>query len=505
MELTKAMTESSNIPRTGPYKSLRDYILALEARGRLLRIPEMDQDAYESTAFAYRLMEKHGYDEAPAFLIEKIKINGEWKRGPVIGNLFPGWDADAMVFGVPQVEYDQGRMFRAARDHLIDTAGPTGRWDRIRPVEIDSADVPCKQIKIVGDEINLFDFPFVQTNPGDAGAYINSAAICMEDPDLGRNVATYRCQVKDGRRIGFNSEIGQGGWQILMAHKKRGETKVKAALALGCEPLIYAMASSKLTRPGEDELEVVGGLRGGPVELVKCETSDIMVPTSAEMVLEGTVSFDMEEEGPYGELYGYMGLKKPQNFVMTIDAITHRQDPWFVNSYAGVVKLSPLALTEAGDQMKFKSILPNLLELYSPNYATGITIVSIEKRFPGDGMVAGQHIAAGKFFAKAVIVVDQDVDPFDLDKVLNAVGTRWQPYPASQLIQQTKGMVLDPSAPRRGITSKFIIDATRQMPQEGGPEKWPDVSRVLMDEAHPEAFDLVDSKWQHYWEGFEGP
>ena len=495
----------NNVQYTGPYTSLRDYVSALEARGRLLRIEKMDQDAYEATAFVYRMVERYGYDDAPAILIEKIKSGGQWHNGPMIGNLFPGFDAEAMVYGAPQITHDQGKMFRATRDHLIALAGPAGRWERVKPIEGSADDAPCKDIRITGEDVDLHAFPWLQTNPGDAGAYINSAAIFMEDPDLGRNVATYRCQVKDKRRIGFNTEIGQGGWQILMAHKRRGAKEVKAALALGCEPLIYALAASKVTRPGEDELEIVGGLRGAPVELVPCETSDLKVPAHAEIILEGTVTFDMEEEGPYGELYGYMGQKKPQNFVMTVDAITHRHDPWFVNSFAGIVKLAPSSLGDAGDHMRFKQLIPGLVDIYSPNYATGITIVSIDKKTPGDGVVAGQFVAAGKFFSKAIIVVDKDIDPFSLTEVLHAMGTRWQPHPASQLIEQTKGMVLDPSAPKRGVTSKMIIDATKQFPQEGGPDPWPDVSKVLLQNAHPQAFDLVDDQWQDYWQDYSWP
>ncbi len=490
---------TQNVALTGPYLTLRDYIAALEARGRLLRIPEMDQDAYEATAFAYRLIERHGYDAAPAFLIERIKVGGEWKKGPILGNIFPGWDADAMVFGVPNVTNDQGEMFRASRDYVMQSAGPAARWDRIKPVPFEVGDTPCKEVILRGDDIDITAFRFLQTNPGDAGSYINTASIFMEDPDLGRNVATYRCQVKGPNRIGFNTEIGQGGWQILMAHKRRGQTEVKVALALGVDPLTSALSASKLTRPGEDELEVVGGLMGRPVELVKCETSDIQVPATAEMILEGTVTFDMEEEGPYGELYGYMGLKKPQNFVMTVDAITHRHDPWFVNAFAGVVKLTPGALTEAADTLKFKKMIPNMVEMYSPNDATGITVISIDKRFPGEGITAGQFVAAGKFFAKVIIVVDEDVDILNMSAVMHAVGTRWQPHPAGLIIPQTKGMVLDPSAPKRGVTSKMIIDATRQLPQEGGPDVWPEISRVLLQQGAPDAFALVDTKWDSYW------
>ena len=85
---------------TGPFDSLRDYIHALESNDRLIRIKQMDQDKYEATGFAYRLVKEYGYDLAPAFLIEKIKINNQWLNGPIIGNLSGGWDAEALIYGV---------------------------------------------------------------------------------------------------------------------------------------------------------------------------------------------------------------------------------------------------------------------------------------------------------------------------------------------------------------------------------------------------------------------
>ena len=77
-----------------------------------------------------------------------------------------------------------------------------------------------------------------------------------------------------------------------------------------------------------------------------------------------------------------------------------------------------------------------------------------------------------------------------------------QPDPANLIIPHAFGSVLDPSSPKRGLISKIIIDATKQLPEEGGPDKWPAVSRQLLEEDQPGVFDLVDEKWPEYWEGF---
>jgi 4-hydroxy-3-polyprenylbenzoate decarboxylase len=228
------------------------------------------------------------------------------------------------------------------------------------------------------------------------------------------------------------------------------------------------------------------------------------VPAHAEIILEGEISVtEMEEEGPYGEVYGYIGLKKPSNFFMTVKAVTHRHNPIMVNSFAGITKLTMNIPQVVANNLNYKKIIPNLVEFYRPIETLGVALLSIDKRFPGDGMTAGQHIAAGDLFAKIIIVVDKDIDVHDKTQIYQALGTRWQPDPASMLIPQTRGFPLDPSAPQRWLTSKIIIDATRQWPAEGGPESWPPASRELLQEKCPETFELVAKRWQEYWKDWK--
>ncbi len=501
--MSESLSRSKQIQMIGPFNSLRDYMAALEARGRVIRIKEMDQDKFEATAFAYRLMQRHGYYEAPAFLIERIKINNQWMEGPIIGNLYGGWDTEALAYGVEDITLDQNDMFRTTRDKVVSLADRSGKWPRVEPKGVAESTAPCKEVCLAGDDVDLYQFPWLQTSPGDAGQYINAGAIIVEDPELGRNMGVHRCQVKAKDRIGVNFETGQHGWNVVMAARRRGETSVLAAVCLGVDPISFALSCSKVTGLNEDELEFVGGFKGSPVDLVKCETSDLMVPAQAEMIIEGEIPLEMEEEGPFAEIYGYVGLKKPQNFFMNVHAITHRRNPWFINAFAGVNKLAHSMPTEAGDYLKYKKLISNFVDMYVPKELMGISILSINKRFPGEGIQAGMQVATGRFLSKVVIVVDKDVDVLNMQQVLHAVGSRWQPNPASMIIPQVPGMPLDPSCAERGKTSKIIIDATCQLPQEGGPPSWPPISRVLIEQDFPESFDLVDGKWDEYFSGSE--
>jgi len=461
---------AEKVQLTGPYDTLRDYITALEARGKVLRIKEVDQDKYEGTAFVYRMLDELGFDTSPAILFEKVKIDGKWIKGPMLANIYCGWDTAAMVYGLENITNDQGKMYRAVMEKMSSYVDEGGQWKKIEPVVVDRSKAPCKEVILKGEEVDILKFPWFKNNPGDVGCYINTGAVFMEDPELGRNVGTYRCQVKGKKKIGVNPETGQHGWIFMMRAKRRGEKVKQVAIALGLDPITYAMSSTKLAGLGEDEIAFAGGFRG-------------------------------EGEGPYGEMYGYMG-KKHKNFYMNVKAITHRKNPIFVNSFTGVTKTTHMIPWQASSFFKLKKLIPNLVDMYDPHEAIGIKVLSINKRFPGQGIAAGQ-IAAGLPTGKIFIVVDKDIDVTDITQVLHAVSTRWQPHPATLIIPQGNCFSIDPSMPQRLLTSKIIIDATRQLPAEGGPKSWQPVSRVLLQEKAPESFELVNKKWLEYWKNWK--
>lgn len=502
--MTRTPASGKNVQLTGPFDSLRDYVAALEARGRLIRIKEMDQDKYETTAFAYRIIDEYGYYSAPTFLVERIKQGGKWYNNPLIGNPYGGWDTEAMGFGVEPLTDDWRAMYRAAMQKVKSLADEHGEWKRLKPNELDKNDAPCKECIHIGDDVDIEQYGFIQSNPADAGRYINMGSTVIQDPKYGRNVGTYRCQIKGPRKIGVNPEPGQNAWNIIMASRRGGQDKIKAAIVVGADPITWAMSSSKAAAPGVDELELAGGFRGKPLDVVKCETSDILVPAHAEMVIEGEIPSDMEEEGPFGEMYGYLGLKKDKNFIMNIQAISHRKDPWIPNSYTGVTRGFLTAPVEASLYYNLKRTIYNLQAIHMPTHVTGFVIVSIDKRMGGDGIAAGAQVAGFLSLAKITIVVDKDVDVYNFDDVMRAVGARWQPSEASLIMNKTRGMRLDPSQTERGLSSKIVIDATRKLPAEGGPDEYPKLNRQWLEELSPDSFDLVDRQWSDYIKDFKG-
>ena len=489
----------------GPFDSFRDYVQALEDRGLVLRVKRLDQDQYEMTALTYRLIDEFGWYGAPAILVEEIKQDGRWLKGPVIANHQGHWDTEAIIWGREPVPGNGQETYRETIKFLYEgIESRLGKAPMIptNPVPADKA--PVKEIVLKGDQCNLLDFAFIKSNPGDSARYVNTGSVFTEDKELGMNFGTYRCEIKGPQQLGVNPEDGQTGWKMLMKKIERGEKRCPIAIVMGNDPIGWFISSSVISKGGADELAIAGGFRNKAIDVVKCETNDMLIPANAEMVIEGEVLLDeMLPEGPFGEMYGYLGLKKERNFVMNVTCITHRKQPWILNQFTGVTRGFCTAPLEAFSFYRLKKLVPNAIAFHSPVEWTGIGVLSIDKTGPKQGLEAGRKIANIVPITKACIVVDKDVDVLNRTEVMQSVGARWQPYPATEIIQEARGMALDPSSPKRPLSSKIVIDATRQLPEEGGPAVYPERNRDLLTKLAPESFQIVEKNWDQYLKGWK--
>lgn len=502
-----AVATSRKLSLSAPFDTFRDYIMALEERGLLLRFEQLDQDAYEMTALMYRLIDDYGYEEAPAILAEQVKINGQWVKGPLVANHQGHLDTEAIVFGVEPIPGDARGTYRKAMAHLQGRL-ENGEYPQIEPIEVQRDQAMCKQVVLRGDEVDLSRFAFIQSNPSDGGRYINTGSVFTSDPKMGMNYGTYRCQLRGPRIIGVNPEPNQTGWKHLMEARKRGEKAAKAAIVLGQDPYVWVVSGSRVAnrrRKGPiDELAIAGGLRGKALEVVRCEISDMLVPAHAELVIEGEIPLDQPglPEGPFGEMCGYLGLKKKENFFMNVTTVTHRRDPWLLNVFTGATRGYVTGPTAVLYNTGFKRFIPQLIELHSPVHAPGITYIRIKKTAAGQGIDAGKVLASMIPIFKVVIVVDDDIDVLDPNQIDNALATRWQAGTASHIYKEARGLPLDPSSKVRGKTSKIVIDATRQWPEEGGPDVYPELNRTLLERGAPDALAQVDAKWGGLIKGY---
>ncbi|MEO7387195.1 MAG: UbiD family decarboxylase [Gammaproteobacteria bacterium] len=480
----------------GPFDSLRDYVAELERRGLLIRIPRLDQDAYETTALMYRLIDEYGLYLTPALLIDEVKIDGRWVKGPVIVNQYGHYFTEAVSLGIEPVAGDGRGTYRAAVRAAQDRL-ENGKFPIASCREVAAADTPCKRVILAGDEIDLTKFAFIQSNPADAGRYVNTGSVFTRDAQGGGNFGTYRCQIKGPRLLGVNPEPGQSGWQMLMKMKERGETIARVSIVLGQDPMTWVVSTSKIGMGNPDELQLVSGLRGRPLDVVKSETNDILVPAHAEMVIEGEIPLDqpLQPEGPFGEMRGYMGRKKAENFWMNVTRVTHRRDPWIVNQFTGVNRGAPSATSNMSSLRGLREESPIVTFAHTPSELPGFGFVSIRKENAGDGLAVGEIVARRVGMAKVIVVVDDDIDVLDTLAVLHATGARWQPKGANKVLTGLRGHQLDPSVGDPDRTSKFVIDATRALPGEGGPAVWQQENRALLVAQAPESFARVEQQW----------
>jgi 4-hydroxy-3-polyprenylbenzoate decarboxylase len=501
---TGPQTKANSVTAAAPFASMREYVAALDSYGLLVRIPRIDQDAYELAALMYRLRDQHGMRGGPALLIDEVKIDGNWVKGPLLVNESGNAHAECIAYGLEPVdsgfsEHEPYQSYRKARDHLEKmVAENDGLYPSIAPIEVDRSQAPCKEVVLTGDDIDLTRFAFIKCNPSDAGRYINTGSVFTRDPKRGVNFGTYRCHLRGPREIAVNSEPGQTGYRHLMAARNRGEKIANISIALTVDPYFWSVSSSKMVYRGggADEMSIAGGLAGRPLEIVRSETNDFMVPANAEIIIEGEVPLDdMRPEGPYGEMVGYQGARKDEVFWMRITAVTHRRDPWIMNNFTGLQTGSLSAAGHAGSLAGLRKEIPALVDLYSDNRAVGMTFVSIRKTEPGQGLAVARQIAQDNFFAKVVVVVDDDLDVTNQEQMLMAMGTRWQPFGNTEVFEKLPAMPLDPSTLKTGQGSKIAIDATRQWPTEGGPAEFPELNRTLLERGAPEAFAGVDTRF----------
>jgi 4-hydroxy-3-polyprenylbenzoate decarboxylase len=326
--------------------------------------------------------------------------------------------------------------------------------------------------------------------------------VFTSDPQLGNNFGTYRCQITGPASMKIHSSTVHVGYKTWTAARERGEKTAPVSVVVGQDPVVWLLSGAPVARrPTDtgpiDELAMAGGMRGKALEVVKSDTNDLVVPAHAEMVVEGEMLLQapLVTEGPFGEMFGYLGPEMENVFTMRITRITHRRNPWIMNSFTGMHRGFITAPMEALYDNLMRKLVPNLVEFHYPQNMMGVAFMSIDKTAPGQGLEAGRKIANRIPIVKVIVVVDKEMNVLDPVEMLFTVGSRWQPHPASEVIEDARGIMADPSAPVPWRTSKIVIDATRQWPEEGGPKYYAELNRDLLVKGAPRAFEMVDRQF----------
>jgi len=393
--------------------------------------------AYELTALVVKL-EREGR-RRPVVICERLKGS----KFPVLTNLHAS--RSRLALAMSSAPQDMLRTYLRAMDRPIP------------PIVVKTG--PCKDTIVTGNRIDLYDLPQLLHHEGDAGAYITAAISFAKDPSgESWNCAYNRLMIKGKDTTSIHLTAGKHLWEFQKIAESRGEP-LPVAFAIGVHPAI-ALGALAIGSIDEDERAIMGGLLGEPLELVHCETSDVLVPAHAEMIIEAEILPGARTpEGPFGEFTGY-SLGEREREVVKVKAITHRTGAFFQDitvAHLDHMLLSTIPM-EANLYRAVRAMVPSVKAVRVPGPFT--CYVSIEQRLPGQAKNAIMAVLGADMYMKRVVVVDHDVDIFDDRQVTWALATRCQPDRDISIITNARGSDLDPSTKEDGYTAKWGVDAT---------------------------------------------
>lgn len=461
-------------------QSIRTHIQNLEQQGELIRFTaEIDPDENMS-AVGWKTFAELGQ----SCLYTNIKGHPGWTAVSQIVANRKKW---GVALGVSEAEVVPTLYERITQP--------------IPTVEVDRSEAPCKQVVMLGDEIDLGKIPAMWTSEKDPGRYIASGMCIIKDPETGiRNMSFHRAQVVGPDRTGFLICPRQAH-KIYQMYGKLGRP-MEVAMVIGAHPLI-GFAAGFVAPYGMDELTIAGGLLGDAVRMVKCETIDIEVPADAELILEGEIWPDeMTPEGPFGEVTGtYAQEGSTQMF--RIKAITHRRDPIFYAMQCGLAPSEAHSVICTTIEMKLwehlKAIDGGELDLLDVRCIGAMSplmvVIQVRQHHAGQGRAAALAALSSPYLhPKFAVVVDEDIDPTDVDQIMWAIATRSHAARDVQRVNATRVFTLDNASPiEHGMSAmyrvgtKMVIDATKPPPAK--PKE-----RGRFDRALPPNYGKIDLK-----------
>jgi len=457
------------------YNDLRDFIRLLEKKGQLKRISQPVDPFLEMTEICDRTLRAGG----PALLFE----NPRGSDVPVLANLFGTAERVAMGMGEESVEAlrEVGKLLA----YLKEPEPPKGMkdaWQKLpifkqvlnmSPNEVKKA--ACQEVVFEGEDVDLGKLPIQTCWPGDAGPLITWALVVTRGPHKERqNLGIYRQQVIGRNKVIMRWLAHRGGaldfrdWQ-----KQHPGEPFPVAVALGADPATILAAVTPVP-DSLSEYAFAGLLRGAKTDLMKCLGSELQVPASAEIVLEGFIYPDEEaDEGPFGDHTGY--YNEVDRFpVFTIERITQRKNPIYHSTYTGRPPDEPAILGVALNEV-FVPILqkqfPEITDFYLPPEGCSyrMAVVSMKKQYPGHAkrvMLGVWSFLRQFMYTKFVIVTDDDINVRDWKDVIWAMTTRMDPARDTAMIENTPIDYLDFASPVSGLGSKIGFDATNKWPGE---------------------------------------
>ncbi|MBW2066448.1 MAG: UbiD family decarboxylase [Deltaproteobacteria bacterium] len=448
---------------TSAFGDLRDWLEKVKEIGELKIIETgVDWDE-ELSAITYMVGKKKG---GPALLFENIK--GYPKGHRVLSNILgSSLNRIAITLGLP-IELPALEMIKRTKE-IFKKAIP--------PQVINKKDAPVNENIVLGDDIDVTMFPAPKMWPLDGGRYIGTGDVVItRDPEDGHlNLGTYRQMVLSRSEVGFYVSPGKDALLHREQYWKMGKP-CEVAAAYGIDPTLLVVGSMGFPK-NVSECDYAGGIKNEPIRVVPGEVTDLLIPADAEIVIEG-VSYPgkFREEGPFGEFQGYYGRPGGPTPFIEVRCIHYRSNPILTaalmadhpsceqNLFFGIARSARI-----WDDLDRLGI-PGIRGVYSVPAAAGgfgMIVVSLEQKHPGHASqvasLAGQG-PGGAYNSKWIIVVDEDVDPTNLEEVIWAMCTRCHPPDDIDILRNTWSTYLDPTRnppELRPYGAKTLINACK--------------------------------------------
>ena len=479
------------------YRDLRAWITTLEENGELARVKTEVDWNLELGAIARENMDRGG----PALLFENIKGHKSTLGRTVFTCSLSSYSRIALMLGEAR-DTPYKELIKIWRERIRKP---------VKPKIVDTG--PCKENIVAGDEVDLLQFPVPHWLERDGGRYIGTFhGVVTKDPDTNwTNVGMYRQMIHDKKTTTMSLAQGQHIWFHWRKYRPKGKN-MPLAVTIGWDPVLPAVSAAPIST-AVDEYDIMGALRQEPVELVKCETVDLYVPASSEIVLEGEVITDRSQFitcGPFGEYTGYYGPANPRP-PFKVKCITFRNDPILQGTMEGL----PINEDHRICSVSHSAVIWDLLDermtgvtgvSNDPSTAYANLIVQIDNSYYGQVHQVGANVWSShlsNMMCKNIIVCDQDVDIYDLNRVFWALAYRVDP---PKDIMQFPGWIsaLDPIAHVKDRLSaggnkgtRLLIDATKSIErprsEEYFGERFPPV-------AYPDqkTMQQVRKRWTEY-------
>lgn len=442
----------------------RQFLKKLSEYGELVEIErevDWNLEAAAILAMSYRV-------EGPAVLFKKIR--GYPPGYSLVGGLYAGkrrqpWRKMAIALGLsPDLSYEEWvKEFTARLDHPI------------KPLIVSTG--ACKEEIHVGEEVDVFEFPLPYIHFGDGGRYGGTLPITITRHPYRNwvNIGNYRWMAHDRDKLGGDFQPGQHMADMYAEYERQGKP-MPFCMALGVNPALDLAAAIPLD-VGVNEAEIAGGLQGEPIQMVRAETNDLLVPADAEIVIEGAVyPGERLEEGPFGEYDGFMTTRLPQP-VYRIHAITHRRDPILpmvgegfrfndTGSMAAAI-LAPL-LGKRLEREGFPGL--KFYNVAEASWAWPVVAVPRQLRERLGALISAVWSIPHMGWLDKLMLVDEDVDITDSAEILEVLGTRVRP---SRVYQSKTNKPISFIAAwatadelRRGLAACLTYDCTTHRDEE---------------------------------------